>query len=191
MAGKPEILSAAFHGKNKILQLEKLFELAASEQLKFSIKKQIETILKSENDFEKPYFSLDGLNIRIRRGYTCSKRWYLHFLENMEPVVRRIVNNNRNNLIDDIDDINNIDNNNANKNNSVSDNNNENFVMKQDYDSVDRENNKKNKYSTLPMILSKNIFLFEIESEERKIKKYLEKFAFLRYLPLTIDLVGM
>ena len=190
MAGKPEILSAAFHGKNKILQLEKLFELAASEQLKFSIKKQIETILKSENDFEKPYFSLDGLNIRIRRGYTCSKRWYLHFLENMEPIVRRIVNNNRNNLTDDIDDIsdNTVNNDNGNKN--ISNNDSENFVMKQDYESIDGEKIKKNKYSTLPMILSKNIFLFEIESEERKIKKYLEKFAFLRYLPLTIDLVG-
>ena len=201
LAGDSAVLEAAFDGKKEICRLEKLFNFAASEQLKFAIKKQIEKILLSENDNEKPFYSLNGLNVKIKKGYTCSQRWFLHFLQNMEPVIKRIVNNTTNNdesdtkydeLNTENDDSCTIDG----KNLILSTN--EMEINDIEETKKNDGNNSKNKivakqFSALPAIISKNIFLFEKNNEnenEKIIKKYLDKFSFLQYLPLEIEIVG-
>jgi hypothetical protein len=184
-----------------------MFENAASEQLKLAVKKQIEKMLKEKNDTEKPFFSLSGLTVKIRKGHTCSRRWYIYFLNNMENVMKSVIdtknllNKNNDNIINNDDDNNNSnnddnnnnDNNNNDNNNNIAkigNSNNSNFKDK-------NKNDNKNEYETektiknylLPAIKSENIFLFE-KTEEKQVKDYMTKFSFLQYLPLEIDIVG-
>ena len=111
----------------------------------------------------------------------------------MEPVIRRIVNNTTNNdefdtelntenyVLSTIDD----------KNLSFSTN----KIETMEKNDKINSNNKlfPKQFTALPAIISKNVFLFEKISEnenEKKIKKYLNKFSFLQYLPLEIEIVG-
>ena len=111
----------------------------------------------------------------------------------MEPVIRRIVNNTTNNdefdtelntenyVLSTIDD----------KNLSFSTN----KIETMEKNDKINSNNKlaQKQFTALPAIISKNVFLFEKISEnenEKKIKKYLDKFSFLQYLPLEIEIVG-
>ena len=182
-----------------------MFENAASEQLKLAVKKQIEKMLKEKNDTEKPFFSLSGLTVKIRKGHTCSRRWYIHFLNNMENVMKSVINTknllnkNNDNIINNNDekDINENNYNINNNNNNIAkngNNNNSNFKNKNENDNKNDNENKNGTEKTmknylLPAIKSENIFLFE-KTEEKQVKDYMTKFSFLQYLPLEIDIVG-
>ena len=156
----------------EIEKYEKLFEIAAASQLKFAIRNLVAKTLIEKGDLEKPKFSLDGLSVRIRKGHTCSRTWYLHFFHNMEVAMNKI--NFVNALLDEE----------KNKENGKE------IANAYANDKEDKNENtlKKNNYY-LPAIKSKNIFLFE-KTEEKKIKSYMDKFSFLQYLPLEIDIVG-
>ena len=126
--------------------------------------------LIEKGDLEKPKFSLDGLSVRIRKGHTCSRTWYLHFFHNMEVAMSKI------------NFVNSLINKERNKENDKE--------IEDEKGHKDENENmlQKNNYY-LPAIKSKNIFLFE-KTEEKKIKTYMDKFSFLQYLPLEIDIVG-
>ena len=141
-----------------------MFEIAAAVQLKFSIRNLVSKKLKEQLDTEKPVFSLNGLSVRIRKGHTCSRTWYLHFFRNMEKSMKKI---------NELENLRNEEH--------------EKEKEKEKEDKDDNNSNKNNYY--LPAIKSKNIFLFE-KTEEKKIKSYMKKFSFLQYLPLEIDIVG-
>jgi hypothetical protein len=147
-----------------------MFEIAAAVQLKFSIRNLVSKKLKEQFDTEKPVFSLNGLSVRIRKGHTCSRTWYLHFFRNMENSMKKIT------------ELENLRNEEYEKEKEKEKENED-----EDFDKDDIYRNKSNYY--LPAIKSKNIFLFE-KTEEKKIKSYMEKFSFLQYLPLEIDIVG-
>jgi DNA mismatch repair ATPase MutL len=131
-----------------------MFENAASEQLKLSVKKQIEKMLKEKGDSEKPFFSLSGLTVKIRKGHTCSRRWYIHFLSNMEKSMRSVIDtnnllkkNNNNNSNGDDNNNNNKNNYNNNNNNKKNNNNNNSNSNNNNYnnDNNDIENKISNK----------------------------------------------
>ena len=119
----------------------------------------------------------------------------------MEPVIKRIVNNTTNNDKSDTE----YDELNTKKDDSCTIDD-KNFIFStnkieiNDIEVIKKnsENNSKNKFgaklfSALPAIISKNIFLFEKNNEnenKNKIKKYFDKFSFLQYLPLEIEIVG-
>ena len=152
-----------------------MFEIAAAVQLKFSIRNLVSKKLKEQFDTEKPVFSLNGLSVRIRKGHTCSRTWYLHFFRSMESSMKKI------NELENLRTEEFAKQREKEKEKEKEDGNNDN-------DRDDNNNiNKKNYY--LPAIKSKNIYLFE-KTEEKKIKSYMEKFSFLQYLPLEIDIVG-
>ena len=153
-----------------------MFEIAAAVQLKFSIRNLVSKKLKEQLDTEKPVFSLNGLSVRIRKGHTCSRTWYLHFFRNMENSMKKI--NELENLRNEEYEKEKEKENEKRKERERED---------KDNDIDDNKSNKNNFY--LPAIKSKNILLFE-KTEEKKIKSYMEKFSFLQYLPLEIDIVG-
>ena len=166
------IKSILFLYYTEIEKYEKLFENVAASQLKFAIRNLVAKTLIEKGDLEKPKFSLDGLSVRIRKGHTCSRTWYLHFFHNMEVAMNKI--NFVNSLMND-------------EKNKENDKEIENEKKHRDENRNENTLQKNNYY--LPAIKSKNIFLFE-KTEEKKIKSYMDKFSFLQYLPLEIDIVG-
>ena len=119
----------------------------------------------------------------------------------MEPVIKRIVNNTTNNDESDTkyDELNtkNVDSCTIDGKNLILSTN-EMEINDIEETKKNDGNNSKNKFvakqfSALPAIISKNIFLFEKNNEnenKNKIKKYFDKFSFLQYLPLEIEIVG-
>ena len=124
----------------------------------------------------------------------------------MEPVIKRIVSNNKNNDESDTkdDEKNTKDSNiSLNVNDDQTDNKNINLTQ----NAVSKKEIDVKKISSLPAIITKNTFLFENKNKnenenenqnenndesrnDKKIKKYLSKFSFLQYLPLEIEIVG-
>ena len=122
----------------------------------------------------------------------------------MEPVIKRIVSNNKNNDESDTkDDEKNTKDSNISLNVNDDHTNNKNINLTQN--AVSKKQIDVKKISSLPAIITKNTFLFENRNEnknenenenndesrnDKKIKKYLSKFSFLQYLPLEIEIVG-
>ena len=164
-------LFVSFLHHEEVAKYENLFEIAAACQLKLAIRNLVAKTLIEKADPEKPVFSLDGLTVRVRKGHTCSRTWYLHFFHNMEAAMKKI-NNLQSIISEGIDK----------EKEKV-----EQFLDENSDIEITDDRNK-NKYY-LPAIKSKNIFLFE-KNEDKKVKTYMDKFSFLQYLPLEIDIVG-
>ena len=134
----------------------------------------------------------------------------------MEPVIKRIVSNNKNNDESDTkDDEKNTKDSNISLNVNDDHTNNKNINLTQN--AVSKKEIDVKKISSSPAIITKNTFLFENKNKnenenknknenenenenqnenndesrnDKKIKKYLSKFSFLQYLPLEIEIVG-
>ena len=153
-----------------------MFEIAAAVQLKFSIRNLVSKKLKEQLDTEKPVFSLNGLSVRIRKGHTCSRTWYLHFFRNMENSMKKIneLENLRNEEYEE-------------EKEKENEKRKEREREDKDSDIDDNKSNKNNFY--LPAIKSKNIFLFE-KTEDKKIALADLGFGFSQIIPIILKIIN-
>jgi hypothetical protein len=217
--GDPSVSKVAIHSKKEIIRLEKLFELAGSVQLKLAVRRKIEEALRSQIDEgsdecdqrtrmrEEELEALSGLKIKIRRGFTCSKSWYLYLLRNIEDVMMKVIevhinkNNSDGQKNNDDGKRNNNDISNEshrsddNTTNDIIDNsrNNDEESTKTSPLDTNISNTKLESGSAQHSLVATSINvneLFHNDNNSQKIEKNVETFSFLQYLPLEIHIVG-
>ena len=99
---RPGLLDEARRARAETERLRRLFDTAASLQLQRAVAAAVNRHLQAPSSSPSPSGAtptpivverrhVAGLSVRVRRGFTCSARWYLSFLSRMEEATAAVI----------------------------------------------------------------------------------------------------
>jgi len=101
---RPGLLDEARRARAETERLRRLFDTAASVQLQRAVAAAVNRHLQAPSSSSSSSSSgatptpikverrhVAGLSVRVRRGFTCSARWYLSFLSRMEEATAAVI----------------------------------------------------------------------------------------------------
>jgi hypothetical protein len=102
---RPGLLDEARRARAETERLRRLFDTAASVQLQRAVAAAVNRHLRAPSSSSPSSSSsgatptpivverrhVAGLSVRVRRGFTCSARWYLSFLSRMEEATAAVI----------------------------------------------------------------------------------------------------
>ena len=99
---RPGLLDEARRARAGTERLRRLFDTAASVQLQRAVAAAVNRHLQAPSSSPSPSGAtptlivverrhVAGLSVRVRRGFTCSARWYLSFLSRMEEATAAVI----------------------------------------------------------------------------------------------------